>query len=237
MAARSYACSRCGGAVDEQARACGYCGAPVATVRCARCYHMNVPEALHCAGCGAALGLEPLPEEGELLCPDCKEPLAAFRGVSGALHDCPRCGGQLVDNALLRDLLERREVYGAVAPRPEPRRAPIDVRVRYVPCPACGKMMNRKNFAGTSGVIVDVCRSHGVWFDRGELPRVLAFAESGALARARLQETEEQDRIRRAAVAARATVAGPLSSPSRRGDLEEAAADLLSFVSDLLGRW
>lgn len=231
MAARSYSCPQCGAAVDEQARTCGYCDAPIATVRCAGCYHMNVPDALHCAGCGLALGLEPLPEEAELLCPDCKEPLVAFRGVSGALHDCPRCGGQLVDYALLRDLLERREVYGAAAPRPEPRLGPVDVRVRYIPCPVCGNMMNRKNFAGSSGVIVDVCKSDGIWFDRGELPRVLAFAESGGLSRARIRAMEMEKETR-----SRYVLTDRLSAPPE-SDIEEAAGGLLSFIADVLVRW
>lgn len=36
--------------------------------------------------------------------------------------------------------------------------------------------MNRKNFGKQSGVLVDVCTMHGVWFDRGELDVVAAFA-------------------------------------------------------------
>ena len=45
-------------------------------------------------------------------------------------------------------------------------------------------MMLRRNFLETSGVIVDVCSAHGVWFDRGELTMVFAFASTGELAKA-----------------------------------------------------
>jgi Zn-finger nucleic acid-binding protein len=234
MAARAYSCPRCGAAVKEQARRCDYCAAPVATVRCAGCYHMNVPEALHCAGCGRELGLEPILEEGKLGCPDCKEPLSALRGGSGVLHDCTRCGGQFVEHALLRDLLERHEVYGAAAPRREPRQEPVDTRVRYVPCPACGQIMNRKNFAGSSGVIVDICRRHGVWFDRGELPRVLAFTEAGGLRRARWRDAEEQERLRQKAIAARVAVE-PFAPPTPRG-MDQAVTELLALVEGLSRR-
>lgn len=48
--------------------------------------------------------------------------------------------------------------------------------------------MHRKNFGGRSGVIVDVCTSHGTWFDAEELPRVLAFVEAGGLERVRLEQ-------------------------------------------------
>jgi Zn-finger nucleic acid-binding protein len=44
--------------------------------------------------------------------------------------------------------------------------------------------MLRKNFRESSGVVVDVCAAHGVWFDRGELAKVIEFAGTGALAEA-----------------------------------------------------
>src|SRR6266545_2924899 len=48
-------------------------------------------------------------------------------------------------------------------------------KISYRPCPRCGKMMNRVNFAKYSGVVLDVCRAHGTFFDRDELHRVVAF--------------------------------------------------------------
>jgi Zn-finger nucleic acid-binding protein len=56
-------------------------------------------------------------------------------------------------------------------------------------------MMNRRNFGGQSGVIVDVCAKHGTWFEAGELPRALEFVESGGLTRARAK-AQEQERER-----------------------------------------
>ena len=38
------------------------------------------------------------------------------------------------------------------------------------PCPICGKHMDVEQM---SEVDVDVCAKHGVWLDRGELPRIL----------------------------------------------------------------
>jgi Zn-finger nucleic acid-binding protein len=60
--------------------------------------------------------------------------------------------------------------------------------------------MNRSNFARSSCVIVDLCKEHGVWFDIGELPKVVEFIEKGGLARAREKEKialdEERQKIR-----------------------------------------
>lgn len=37
------------------------------------------------------------------------------------------------------------------------------------------------NFARCSGVVVDVCRNHGTWFDRNELHRIVLFIRNGGL--------------------------------------------------------
>ncbi|WP_437274524.1 zf-TFIIB domain-containing protein [Sorangium sp. So ce375] len=205
MHADRSTCPRCGLLINAEGRCYPGCQGPLATVRCGGCFQLNLPDAERCEGCGHELGLEPIPEPDALRCSDCGEPFSAFRAAAGLLRDCGLCGGQLVDHALLRDLLERRESYGTSAPRPPRQPEHVDVRVRYVRCPACGQVMNRKNFAGKSGIIVDICREHGTWFDRGELPQLLAFAASGGTARARQQQIEEEARSRREAEIARET--------------------------------
>jgi hypothetical protein len=37
------------------------------------------------------------------------------------------------------------------------------------------------NFGVRSGIIVDVCREHGTWFDRGEYDAALGFVRDGGL--------------------------------------------------------
>jgi len=61
----------------------------------------------------------------------------------------------------------------------------------YVPCPHCGQLMNRINFAHCSGVIVDVCRGHGTWFDRDELREIVEFIRVGGLEVSRQKEHQE----------------------------------------------
>ena len=57
--------------------------------------------------------------------------------------------------------------------------------------------MNRINF-DRSGVVVDICKGHGIWFDRDELKRIAAFIDAGNLGKSRnLHKTElEHERIR-----------------------------------------
>ena len=35
--------------------------------------------------------------------------------------------------------------------------------------------MNRVNFAHCSGVVIDICKGHGTWFDRDELSKIVDF--------------------------------------------------------------
>lgn len=205
---------------------------------------MNSAESALCTGCGRELGLEPVGEPDAFSCPDCKLPFQLFRGGPGALHDCERCGGQFVDHALLKDLLDQRELYGKVAPRPPPRRNPLATPLRYIPCPICAEIMLRRNFGRSSGVIVDICSRHGMWFDRGELPAVLEFVEAGGLELARLRELDEQRESQRTARVRKVEEAlAGLSTPStgnpfdrtrRDAELADAALSLAGFLGNLL---
>jgi Zn-finger nucleic acid-binding protein len=53
--------------------------------------------------------------------------------------------------------------------------------------------MNRRNYGRKSGVIVDVCARHGIWFDLHELDRLLRWIREGGEARAeKVQREQEQ---------------------------------------------
>jgi Zn-finger nucleic acid-binding protein len=201
---------------------------------------MNPPHGLHCSACGRDLGLEPVGEPGSLRCARCGElGLEVFASGPGRLLDCRRCGGQFVEHALLRDLLEGRQVYGQAVPRKPPEPSRPDP-VRYIPCPACETLMTRRNFGGNSGVIVDVCSKHGIWFDAGELPRVMAFVENGGLIRAAIRD-QQAERGHRSLRPAVTPLLAP-GSPSPVGgtdlleDLADAARALLSFLGGTGGR-
>jgi Zn-finger nucleic acid-binding protein len=228
--ARVYQCPVCGAFAQERDRACRHCSTLLATLRCAHCYELNFPNDLYCRGCGLELGLEPIADLSELGCPDCKLPLKAFRAGAGLLHACERCGGQLVSHGLLRDLLESRETLGSAVPSriDVPRANPLSDPVRYRPCPGCGQLMNRKNFGGTSGVVMDVCSLHGSFFDPGELPRVLEFVRRGGLLREKAA-LEARKRAERANLWSM-----PSATPSSTVLPDLGVRGLLDFVLDLV---
>jgi Zn-finger nucleic acid-binding protein len=193
---------------------------------------MNVPDAGYCSACGGQLGLEPIGEAGALSCPLCKERLTLYRDPKGSLFDCGVCGGQFVDHGLLREMLSRHEHAlgpdGGVKPS-----ARLETRSSYIPCPGCSALMNRKNFAGMSGVIVDVCKKHGTWFDAGELPRVLAFVANGGLERSGQREAEEAARLRHEA--AMSASGGPTPGWKTSSYSEDRAESVVTMFLHLLG--
>lgn len=237
--ALTFSCPNCGAPVGSADRACGYCHIALATRRCGHCFDHSPATAQHCATCGRELGLEAVAEVTELACPACRASLEALHEAEGTLFDCAGCGGHFVEHALLRALIEQRSRLAqssALAPaRSAARSSVLAQKVTYRPCARCGAMMHRKNFGGASGVIVDVCTLHGIWFDAGELPNVLSFVERGGLERARKLEEERARRARveqRAASSKPFTTLGAADLGAEGAGVKELA--LLEFITNLL---
>jgi Zn-finger nucleic acid-binding protein len=119
------------------------------------------------------------------------------------VRECHACGGLWLDRAIFEQLGTSRERQGAMlGALPAPTAPPVVLleAVQYRPCPTCQLRMNRVNYARRSGVVLDVCKEHGIWFDRDELRRVLAFISEGGLDRTRELEIQEIKEAKRAAV-------------------------------------
>ncbi len=58
--------------------------------------------------------------------------------------------------------------------------------------------MNRKQFATGSGIVIDVCRDHGTFFDGGELAAIVDYVVGGGLERSAKKDALQarQDRLR-----------------------------------------
>lgn len=129
-------------------------------------------------------------------CPRCKNALVGRRIEDVFVHECPECAGVFLDeNAIGLVVQDGGNARARAIVDALPRRAfspiPADGTF-YVPCPTCGTMMNRKLFAARSRIVVDVCRSHGTFFDAGELPALIDFVQSGALAKEAARKTADR---------------------------------------------
>jgi len=194
-------CFNCGAAVSSDSTQCQYCSSRLATVACPSCFGMMFIGSKHCPRCGALAAQVRAADLPPRSCPRCR---TEMRGVSigtTAARECCKCEGLWLDVSAFERICADREqqsaVLGPASPVPtHPARDAVS-RVRYVPCPECKQLMNRINFAKCSGVIVDICRGHGTWFDRDELSRIVEFIRSGGLEAARDKEKSQLEEARR----------------------------------------
>ncbi len=196
----SLSCPFCGNECPPMVRICPHCDVRLENVRCQRCFSLQAPGTFACTRCGHALELEPLLDATDAPCPRCQNALEVTPGEDRRTHECPRCGGLFVPRDALAEILSSAEIGGAVdaygGTMPVAAKVPALDEVRYLSCPLCHNSMNRVNFGKVSGVIVDVCKLHGTWFDAGELTRVVAFAAGGGLERTRAREKQEENDAR-----------------------------------------
>lgn len=147
-------------------------------------------ETRDCARCGSM----PLPPAGPPpSCPACREPLSARALGKAILAACGRCEGIWAETASFKSICADHESQAAYLGEGSLLRGPaaadpLSSPIQYRPCPVCGELMNRFNFAGCSGVILDACKAHGVWLDADELRRIVAFIRGGGLDMAREKE-------------------------------------------------
>ena len=153
----------------------------------------NPGEPIFC-GCGAMVFAEeaaaqPAPEASSkpapaLKCPRCAANLFPHHDSLIIGSDCRACGGIWLGVETFNALCKKKdaEISGHAVLGTGARRSLIpEDKTHYLPCPACHDLMNRRNFAAASGVIIDICAKHGVWLDQQELSRIVAFIEAGGM--------------------------------------------------------
>ena len=241
MEAQTLNCPNCGAAISSDSPQCRYCESKLATIACPSCFAMMFIGSRHCPHCGAAAAQATVADLSALKCPRCQTKMSSITLGAVAMRECERCVGLWVEVAAFEKICADREqqsaVLGAALPAPAHQLPSGDAdKIRYVPCPQCGQLMNRINFARCSGVIVDVCKGHGSWFDRDELSGIVQFIRGGGLEVSRQKEKREleferqQLRAEQLAAAKRDASLGVYSSKDERLDGLSAASGLLKFL-------
>jgi Zn-finger nucleic acid-binding protein len=189
--AETLACPGCGAPAEFEARTCRHCRAELATVRCGACFGLERTGRKHCSHCSALLALEGIEGPFGAKCPRCVSPELIGVQVGGhRVGECMHCTGLFVHHDVLETITRRTEENGGLRLRPFTGKPSEPEKTAYLSCPTCTKQMGRRGFADHSGVVIDFCTEHGVWFDQGELARVLEFVDAGGLAR--IEERERR---------------------------------------------
>jgi Zn-finger nucleic acid-binding protein len=236
--AGELACPHCGAGVAAAASACAHCSADLLVKACPRCLSRVFHGHKHCPECGAELGLAATGEAAaDRACPRCSSALHARRVGDLVIDECGACLGVFLDHVAIKRVIvdraqSRAEALLGALPRVEVNALPSAGQKMYLPCPVCHVVMNRRLFATGTGVIIDVCRTHGTFFDAGELPLIIDFVMNGGLDKAQKKDIErmrEAAQRELAAVHAAALPAARLHQGSSRGHA------FVEFLSALFG--
>ena len=188
-------CSSCGSAREKGRNHCGYCDADFTiherdlNTVCPKCLARVSDTAKYCQHCATELTGEHVVEDfSQLACPLCgPQRLLSNRRLGQeqvSVLECSICAGlwlgsDAFERLRKRVLSETAEERALLRHKPQPSQLRRQVGPMYRPCIYCGKSMNRQQYARRSGVIIDVCRDHGIWFDARELQQILDWTARG----------------------------------------------------------
>ena len=193
-------CPNCGAGVSSDKTECLYCRTRLKTMACPSCLGLMFVGSRYCAHCGKKVIQSNIAEEKNLgNCPQCKIKLRLLQIGETNLCECERCGGLWVNIETFEEVCANHEKQAEVLTSiGQNLNHEHPAKIQYVPCPECKQLMNRNNFASSSGVVVDICKRHGIWFDAEELPRIIEFIRKGGLDHQRRKEKlqlEEQRKM------------------------------------------
>jgi Zn-finger nucleic acid-binding protein len=203
-------CSSCSAPRNKGATSCGHCGADYTlherdlhTV-CPSCMTRLSDRARYCHNC--ATPIVPQGSAGQPTktgCPACglrqKMNGRALGDPPVSVLECPRCAGiwlsqdgfrTVADRARDESVADPAMLIGESAATSDTQSASRPASF-YRQCPECRSMMNRRNFGERSGVVVDTCKEHGMWFDAQELSTVLRWIRQGGEDRAKKRRQSE----------------------------------------------
>jgi len=208
-------CSACGAAKSAGNVECRSCLAQFKafevdrSTMCPKCFARISDKSHFCHSCGG--GIDPKAffdsQKSHLDCPGCNAQASLLMkalGKEAQVLECDQCSGLFLHQDELERIVSKVNELSLGDLRSHnvstvKSETAIHVGPFYRSCPYCKTLMNRKNFGNRSGVIIDVCGKHGIWFDSGELERIVIWVKNGGLQHARKLDQEIADETRKTA--------------------------------------
>lgn len=199
--ARIVRCSACGASREEKAAYCNSCKSDFTihekdlNTICPHCTARISDIAKFCHHCGLKISPQfSMGKQSKMACPACEgeKPLYLRRESDALIFlECHVCAGMWLKMEGFEQLIEKTktEHFPSLILRTKASKTPIEdlseeaklARDRfYRPCPPCKSLMLRRN-VGMSGVVVDYCKDHGVWFDGNELAQLMDWIRQGGI--------------------------------------------------------
>lgn len=220
--AGQLACPQCGAGVAPTASDCAHCNHHLLVKACPRCLSRVFHGHKHCPECGSELSIAATQEKtADRTCPRCQHGMSPRLVSDMVIDECMQCRGLFLDQVAVQRVITDRQQARAeallgslpstvAADRPEKQTGKL-----YVKCPICSVVMNRKLFGAGAGVVIDVCRAHGTFFDVGELPLIITYVQQGGLEK---NAKKELERLRDDAKREQMNAAMAQSLAAGRGD-------------------
>jgi Zn-finger nucleic acid-binding protein len=192
-------CASCGASRAEGTTSCTYCGSDftiheqdLETI-CPSCLARISNAAKFCHHCGTPIAPEEIADDPtDRICPACGPGHRLRSRTLGTTAfsalECTTCAGLWLGEAVFETLEERERAAAAPTADAKTMRAEIAARPKvaprtggpfYRPCPVCTTAMTRINFSRISGILLDRCGDHGMWFDATELEAALRWIRIG----------------------------------------------------------
>lgn len=164
-------------------------GAESGEYLCAAC--LRQAEAIHFVDVeseDAGIPLDQVPARDAYDCPRCRVKLHFLVHGGAYVEQCPDCRGLWYSREAFQDAVDATPVRVFDARQTQHlRQATRKIFLNDNPqkdrigCLECAEPMFLTNFGKASGIVIDVCGTHGIWFDASELERILAFIANGGL--------------------------------------------------------
>ncbi len=243
-------CQACGATREEGASSCSFCGSDFTLheqdldTLCPSCLARVSSRARFCHHCAAPIFADEVAGDlTERRCPTCESAPLRSRALQGnglSALECNRCGGLWLGAEAFARL--RETTLASADPNPDAAAIRADAKERrstgngrgpqYRRCPLCAVRMNRMNYGKQSGILLDRCPAHGLWFDGDELDAVLRWVRLGG---ERLAAERDAREVREKASLARFRVE-PKAPEDAVHDLQHGDDDLLGSLARWLGQ-
>jgi Zn-finger nucleic acid-binding protein len=179
-------CLYCGAERRGDDSACRKCLAEAPSVPCRRCGAQVFAPRDACI-CGEVCTAWALASPDHVACARCGGTLrwADVEGAGAHVEQCARCLGCFVRTQDFSELVERESAHqdirlDAFMPPSGARELPRQALLAEARCPHCDAVMERVRFAQKASLVIDVCPTHGVWLDAGELAGILEHVKHAA---------------------------------------------------------
>jgi Zn-finger nucleic acid-binding protein len=152
---------------------------PIMITSCIYCQKPLNEKSRICPHCGGENLRKPI--NAVLFCPRCYCKLEEHEYRGSVIDVCPQCAGLWLDSDEFAFYTSERDAFADPTISRAYRKKPLDGKNDYLKCLRCDAFMARRNFRKISGVVIDICRDHGVWLDAGELEQIRCFIANGGL--------------------------------------------------------